>query len=447
MQRIMKKTIAILLSVSCLFGLNSCFKTEEDIFDQSPAQRLNKLTSDYREVLSGSENGWVLQYFASETEQGYPFVMKFDKSGKVTIAGNNSVSTGGVYKEESSTYDFVQDMSVVLTFDTYNEIFHEFSSPQTDGVGHGGDYEFQMKGMSADKDTIYVMGKKSGIDMRLVRFPMGAQYTDAAGAKKTVDSWADYFKAIEASTARLFNNKISGYTLSSGDETFDVDGLGVGVMALTPVGLSEIEAASRTYYRGIIVNLDNTVRLSSPFEGEKGKFSVQDLAIDAANTKMTSPDGTVTLNAPTVEQLFKMAGASWMIDPETMTAKTKTLYDAAVEGAATKKRTVEFGYQYDSKTGKICMVVKLLQAGTTKASVALFYLDATVASDGTLTYTADGSGDRNAQSYSKNVPGLLDFVKGMAGSYGVTAETPFYPAQMKFVNKADGNDTFTAKLN
>ena len=166
----MKKTIAILLSVSCLFGLNSCFKTEEDIFDQSPAQRLNKLTSDYREVLSGSENGWVLQYFASETEQGYPFVMKFDKSGKVTIAGNNSVSTGGVYKEESSTYDFVQDMSVVLTFDTYNEIFHEFSSPQTDGVGHGGDYEFQMKGMSADKDTIYVMGKKSGIDMRLVRF-------------------------------------------------------------------------------------------------------------------------------------------------------------------------------------------------------------------------------------------------------------------------------------
>ena len=134
----MKKTIAILLSVSCLFGLNSCFKTEEDIFDQSPAQRLNKLTSDYREVLSGSENGWVLQYFASETEQGYPFVMKFDKSGKVTIAGNNSVSTGGVYKEESSTYDFVQDMSVVLTFDTYNEIFHEFSSPQTDGVGHGG---------------------------------------------------------------------------------------------------------------------------------------------------------------------------------------------------------------------------------------------------------------------------------------------------------------------
>ena len=59
MQRIMKKTIAILLSVSCLFGLNSCFKTEEDIFDQSPAQRLNKLTSDYREVLSGSENGWA----------------------------------------------------------------------------------------------------------------------------------------------------------------------------------------------------------------------------------------------------------------------------------------------------------------------------------------------------------------------------------------------------
>ena len=105
----------------------------------------------------------------------------------------------------------------------------------------------------------------------------------------------------------------------------------------------------------------------------------------------------MTLNAPTVDQLFKMAGASWMIDPETMTAKTKTLYDAAVEGAATKKRTVEFGYQYDSKTGKICMVVKLLQAGTTKASVALFYLDATVASDGTLTYTADGSGDRNAQ--------------------------------------------------
>lgn len=441
----MKKTIAILLSVSCLFGLNSCFKTEDDIFADSPAQRLNKLESNYREVLSSANDGWVLQYFASETEQGYPFIVKFDKGGSVVVAGNNSVSTGGSYKEQTSTYDFVQDMSVVLTFDTYNDILHEFSAPQSDGIGHGGDYEFQVQGVSENQDTVYLMGKKTYIPMRLVRFPKGATYTDASGKQSTINEWSDYFDAIKANTANLFRSGISGYTLTAAGETYDITGLESGVMAAVPQGILDTEVASRTQYRGVIVNLDNSIYLSSPFTGENHKFSVRSFTMNADNSMMASADGTVQLNAPTIENDLKSVGVSWMINPETLSAKLKPLYDAAVAGAAAKNRTIQVGYQYDTKESKICIVVKLLQKNATKPSVALFYTDATVTADGTFTYTADGSGDRNAVSYGNNIDGLIDLVKGMSGSFGVTAQTPFTPVVLTFVDKADASNTFKAE--
>lgn len=447
MQRIMKKTIAILLSVSCLFGLNSCFKTEDDIFADSPAQRLNQLESNYREVLSSATDGWVLQYFASEEEQGYPFIVKFDNNGLAIIAGNNSVSTGNVYKEEASTYDFVQDMSVVLTFDTYNSILHEFSAPSTDGVGHGGDYEFQVQGVSENQDTVYLMGKKTYIPMRLVRFPKGSTYTDKTGKQSTINEWKDYFDAIKANTDRLFLAGIGGYTLTAAGETYDVDGLASGVMILCPHGIDEKEIATRSQYRGVIVNLDNSIYLSSPFTGENKKFSVRTLNMNSDNSMMASPDGTVQLNGPSIVSDLQSASVSWLINPESLSAKLKPLYDAAVAGAAARNRTLQIGYKFDSKTEKYCIVVNLLQKGSTKPSVALYYTEGSVAADGTFTYTADGSGDRNAAYYGQNVTGLLDLVKGLSGSYTVTAQTPFTPATLTFVDKADASNTFKADYN
>ena len=446
MQRIMKKTIAILLSVSCLFGLNSCFKTEDDIFDQSPAQRLNQLTSDYREVLSGAEDGWVLQYFASETEQGYPFVMKFDKNGSVTIAANNSVSTGGTYKEEKTTYDFVQDMSVVLTFDTYNEIFHEFSSPADDGVGHGGDYEFQMKRMSENKDTIYVMGKKTGIDMRLVRFPKGAQYTDAAGATKTVDTWADYFTAISANTARLFNSKLPAYTLTAAGESFKVTDLGSGVMTIVPSDATDQDAASRTYYRGVIVNLDNTVLLSSPFTGENDKFSVQNFKLTDDGSKMVSTDAgqDATLGLPSLSTLLVSDGLTWTMAASDVEGQFKTAFDAAATGLANYAKGVKlqsFIIGYDAKEN-----VNYLNVKTNKFQGKL-YVNITAVDDSTVKFAFTGTGDKNGTVFLKNVAELQQIIALLqSGDFKLSTEKLFTPLTVTIANATNAADKALLKL-
>ena len=437
MQRIMKKTIAILLSVSCLFGLDSCFKTDDEVFDKSAAQRLNELQTSYREVLSSAENGWVFQYFASEEEQGYPFVMKFDKNGGVTIAGNNSVSTSNAYKEESSTYDFVQDMSVVLTFDTYNTIFHEFSQPGDDGVGHGGDYEFQIKGVSANKDTVYVMGKKTGINMRLVKFPMGATYT-SNGESKTVSSWEDYFTAIKANTATLFNSKFPNYTLSAGDESYVVSGMGSGVMTLVPSDATESDVSSRTYYRGLIVNLDNTVRLSSPFKGENDKFSVQTFGLADAKDKMVALDGTLdaVLTLPTLATLFGQL--TWTMSSTTLEGQFATLYDAVAAGLVNYNKNIKLsnlGFGYDSTEGKNYLNIK-----STKYTGKL-YFEAVIFNDTTVTLKFTGTGDKNGAAFLKNVPALQQLINYLeSDGFVLSTATPFAPLTVTMVNASNQAD-------
>ncbi len=444
MQRIMKKTIAILFGVSCLLSLNSCFKTEDDLFDKSAAQRLNELQSTYREVLSSAENGWVLQYFASDEEQGYPFVMKFDKYGSVTIAAKNSASTSNTYKEETSTYDFVQDMSVVLTFDTYNTIFHEFSSPGDDGVGHGGDYEFQMKGMSANKDTVYVMGKKTGIDMRLVKFPMGATYNTTSGEQKTVSSWEDYFTAINANTAALFNSKFPTYTLTAGGEKYNVTGMGSGFMTFVPADATDADASTRTYYRGIIVNLDNTVRLSSPFKGENDKFSVQTFGLSDAKDKLVALDGTkdATLALPSLAELFKQL--TWTMPNATMEGQFATLYNAVAAGLVNYNKNIKLqslGFGYDTTEGNNYLNIK-----SNKYNGKL-YCSILPVDDNSVTISFTGTGDKNGNVFLKNVPEimqLIDFLQ--ANNMKLSTPMPFAPLSVTISNSANEADKAVINL-
>ena len=442
----MKKTIAILLSVSCLFGLNSCFKTEDDIFSESAAQRLDTLESTYRELLSSSENGWVLQYFASESEQGYPFVMQFDKTGSVTIAGNNSESTSGSYKEETSTYDFVQDMSVVLTFDTYNTIFHEFSQPSTDGVGHGGDYEFQIKGVSADQDTIYLVGKKTAIEMRMVRFPMGATYTDTKGVQKTVESWSGYFTAIKEATSALFNTKLPTYTLNGPVQNYEVSGMGSGVMNFVPEGLTETEASSRTYTRGIIVNLDNSIRLSSPFTGEENEFKFQTMKLSADGSKMEAVDGTkdVTLSLPVLGKLFVGNSLTWSLSKANCQGQFATLVQNLADGLLKYSKKAKFTsliFGYDTK--QACHYLSIKTSGFT----GKLYGEFTTVDDTTVKFTFNGNGDNNGKAFLQNVAAvqpLLDFLQST--NFNLSATSSFAPTTMSLTSAANSADTALLSL-
>ena len=106
--------------------------------------------------------------------------MKFTKS-EVTayfqLADDVSVPVTTLYK-------MTPDDGPVLAFDTYNEYLHFFATPNTsDYEALHGDYEFRILGKNADASEVYIKGRRSGTDLKLVKFSGDpVQYMTACNA-------------------------------------------------------------------------------------------------------------------------------------------------------------------------------------------------------------------------------------------------------------------------
>ncbi|WP_286850398.1 MULTISPECIES: DUF4302 domain-containing protein [unclassified Proteiniphilum] len=155
------RNISFLLSIILTF---SCNPVEKSLFEDSSANRIEKALESTRVVLTGAENGWLMEYYPSsqQTYGGFNVLAKFSES-EVTIASEIAEFD----TSEKSTYSLKQSAGPVLSFDTYNEIFHTFSDPNSsksglgsNGVGMGGDFEFLI--MKATEDSVILKGKKTG---------------------------------------------------------------------------------------------------------------------------------------------------------------------------------------------------------------------------------------------------------------------------------------------
>jgi hypothetical protein len=142
----------------------ACTHEEEDLFGDSSANRADAAINTSIEVLAGSSNGWLMEYFPASLQEygGYNILLAFDKEGVVKVAGEiadpSDVAT--------SLYSLRQSAGIVLSFDTYNNILHFFSDPSDpsgaggNGYGLEGDYDFLVLEASAEKVTL--KGKKTG---------------------------------------------------------------------------------------------------------------------------------------------------------------------------------------------------------------------------------------------------------------------------------------------
>ncbi|MDE6510862.1 MAG: DUF4302 domain-containing protein, partial [Muribaculaceae bacterium] len=178
----MKKNIYI--SILAALALTACSNDSEEIFDQSAAERLEQYKKDYADVLTADGGLWSMEYFANPDEPGYVFVMKFDKNGSVDISANHKW-IGGEFKQETSLWKMIADNGPVLSFNSYNNLFHIFSDPANiegpdapkgeegdineTGYGHEGDYEFQVMEVLDEGKTVRLLGKKRLYDIFLHR--------------------------------------------------------------------------------------------------------------------------------------------------------------------------------------------------------------------------------------------------------------------------------------
>lgn len=182
----MKKIFNLLFISLAIILYSSCTPEEDDLFENSSAQRIEEAIRINTEVLTSAQNGWLMEYYPSATQQygGYTILVSFNKNGQTTVASDVFEAD----RTATSTYVLRQSAGVILSFETYNEVMHFFSNPDnpanigTDGKGMEGDFEFNIQ--KATKDSVVMIGRKT--KSRIVMTPL----------KQDV-IWKDYLAKIQ----------------------------------------------------------------------------------------------------------------------------------------------------------------------------------------------------------------------------------------------------------
>lgn len=182
----MKKIFFYIMFAVAGLSLQSCLHDDDEIFDKSAAERINEAVANAKEVLTSSQEGWVMHYYVGQEYAygGLNLAMKFT-DGKVQMYNETAQNSDGSYKSVVSTYKITRDQGPVLAFDTYNDLLHVYGDPAgsgpTDVDGWEADYEFVIMNISEDQNTITLQGKKFHNTIVLERLTRPvAEYFDAA---------------------------------------------------------------------------------------------------------------------------------------------------------------------------------------------------------------------------------------------------------------------------
>lgn len=154
-----------MLLAALTLSLQSCLKDDDEVFGNSATERMTQYLGNARETLLSSEHGWIMEMYPEENQGygGYAFTLNFTED-KVTVrselAQDNSTAD-----EITSLWTLTNDNGPVFTIDTYNELFHFFSTPWQDLGGSGyeayqGEFEFVI--MEVTDNIITLKGKKTG---------------------------------------------------------------------------------------------------------------------------------------------------------------------------------------------------------------------------------------------------------------------------------------------
>jgi hypothetical protein len=439
----MKKIYLLLLSAIAIASLSSCSIEENDLFGKSAATRLNESVASYQELLESNDSGWVMEFMPSEGEYGgYVYAAKF-KGGNVDMAGEialSNSSTGEVWAPGtivSSKYSVKSEQSVILTFDTYNTIFHFFSEPHgsSDTDGYASDYEFVFMGTSADKDTIYLRGKKYDNELRMY---------------KLNTSISDYVKSVVESDENV--SQVNRTAMVIGDKSYPIS-IEDKILSFT-----NIDNDSTVTDIPLIFN-DKGFRLYTPIT--LNGITYENFEFDSQTGDVKSEDGSAKISCPSAYDQFFNSKYSWFFQADAAgkyemsdglyTSFTKVLkpvstytFQYAYFGDDTMAADINKGYK---KCFRFYWTYLLLGTYTINTN-AYYGIDITVDNEANGIYTINGLGSGYSYSGSKktacdpfinavlnNSPYKADF------NEGVVKKT------VKFTSTTDPNIWFTLKLN
>lgn len=348
----MKKSIY--LAALAALTLTACSNTEDLIFNESAAERLEQYKKDYADVLTADGGLWTMEYFANPDEEGYLFVMQFDKNGSVNISANHKW-IGGTFMQERSTWKMIADNGPVLSFNSYNKLFHIFADPANivgsdaptgdygdideTGFGHEGDYEFQVMDVSEDSNTIRLLGKKRVIDIYMRRLDPS---TD-------VETYMNEYKQIQSN---LFCKEVPTLLFADADgERYIVKNAYTGILEIYP---EAGDAVDQTRSGNFIVTMSG-IRFMNPLAYVNAANEEKTLSefkfVNNYSLALVDNESAV-LNAGTFEDIINLNHCNWKVDLKSLEGDVKDAFNAFTDQLKTlygyKSATVnEFAFDYD----------------------------------------------------------------------------------------------------
>lgn len=210
----MRKISYLFALLVSFIAFNACTSDVDNYFPESAPERATKTVAEVKKILQETPNGWRMEYYGDMTYGGYNVLCQFkgdsvqiasEKAGKNHEAGLDA--SGNLITETSlAHYSVNQSMGVVISFDTFNKLFHYFADPKNEdygeaGTGFGGDFEFRV--LKYSPDSIQLQGLKHGD--RIMLYPMKADM-----------DWASYLKEVENVKNYMAS---SSYTLLADNDT------------------------------------------------------------------------------------------------------------------------------------------------------------------------------------------------------------------------------------
>ena len=430
------KKIFNISALILMLSLAACAPSEvDDIFDENPAERLDNAVENYKQAFKANGGRWLMQYFCNSDEEGYNFIMEFNNDGTVDISTQNSYVNDGSFYTDKSLWDVVADYGPVLTFNTYNRAFHEFSSPQSDGTGHGGDYEFRI--ISVEDGVAKLVGKKTGITAIMTRL------TEPADNEQ-------YFTDLAAVRRTAFSDRINNYVLTTGSgKRYICNDVTTMLWSFYPEGGSLLDNGE--YMNAIITN--KGIRFMEPLnfltEYSEEDIAAQNFEFQEDGSLLCTDDGVTKITGPALADLFHQTQLGWMFSTAEgeMGGQFLSIYNAIVTEAKAKYKTtfnwLQLGYDPAKALYRL-----YFKNGKYNGSI---YMTHEIVDGNTLKFSFDPSAenafDNNGKSHYNNLESMRAMVALLCSTeFTLTANHAMVANPMTMTSKSNSGDFVVLKF-
>ena len=443
----MKKNIRyISVALAAIAFVGCSHFQEEDLFEESAALRIEHNAEKLQQILVNAPQGWVIQYYTGRgvsVFEGFNLFAKFERDGKVTMAGNHRFlrdGNAGKYTEASSLYELIREDGLVLAFNTWNEVLTPFVDPVApwaapkdllkDGAGMQGDQNLVVKSMK--EDEVICRGERYDALIRLV---------------KADRDWKTYIEDTETMKNRITNNVINSFYITCGKDTMYYVGLRNGRYRI-----------SERVTNPLKVDSVSCCFTPTGFRNERvdtlGGHLFQEFKLNEEGSALVNEDGSVQVVATWDTYIVNARTNTWNFDQDKLSDEQKGLLEqinAELKKFNNNYSLAQIGLGRSTGNGAVkgLVVTFYTNAAKTKTNTAGLSLTTSSPAYGQMqiSYSADEKTDKNlanisSKSDAENLVRL--FAATLSGTYNIVPDNYFLPTGCE-LHAVEGENEYILK--